>query len=162
MMQVTNFISIHVLYWEQFKDALHLQPQPGLYPSTNLCLLVWTQKMQKFVYENADQLLLVLHILYIAMYTQASGNTHIPKICYIKPLTHKLFTHLQKALLSPQCLYPLYLGSFKVRQLRTFQHIQTIFLAEQDQQNCTAFQNNNNSFRNPSTSKIWGPDYTQG
>lgn len=29
-MQVTNFISIHVLYWEQFKDALHLQPQPGL------------------------------------------------------------------------------------------------------------------------------------
>lgn len=58
--------------------------------------------MQKFVYENADQLLLVLHVLYITMYTQACGNTHIPQICYIEPLALKLiFTHLQKALLSP-------------------------------------------------------------
>lgn len=51
--------------------------------------------MQKFVYENADQLLLVLDILYITMYTQASGNTHILKICYVEPLAYALiFTHL--------------------------------------------------------------------
>lgn len=161
MIKVTNFVSIqHATLGTVLKIAF----------TSNFsldCILQPTYVYQ-YVHKRCRNLFVKILInlswfwIYIAIYTQASGYTHIRKICYIEPLAQKLiFTLLQKALLSPQCLYPLYLGSFEVREFHTIWHIQTIFLGGKDQQNCTAFPNNKNSFRNPSTSKIQGPAYTQ-
>lgn len=55
-----------------------------------------TKDAEIFLY-NADQLLLVLDVVYITIYKQTSGNTHILKICYIEPLAlynELIFTHL--------------------------------------------------------------------